>query len=152
MGRVKTFTDLGMRADRIRDPKTADVDLEPDEEYEPEYRLFEGPKYRFSLLLGSGSIWHGPLGAIKQNGVPSCGWCGRPVVVRAVAYTLRDGTRFAGHTVRPAPQEVEPLEAYAYCLNCDRSGKDRAIGTAEPKPERVRRVYTPTPGLKGGVG
>lgn len=151
MGRVKTFTDLGWRPESIEDER-GDTDLEPEEEYEPGYRMFEGPKFGFSLLLGEGGIWHGPLGSIVGDGIPTCRWCGRPVVVRTVSYLLHDGTRFTGHTIRAGHQEVAPLAAHVYCLSCDRSGQDTVIGTAENKPEKVRRVYAPAPGLRGGVG
>lgn len=81
---------------------------------------WEGPRYRFTWLVGESRTWDGePCRGSR------CSFCG-----------------------------AARLPAYAYCLGCDRSGRDRdipTVGEDELARKRVRTVYEPGP-LQGGKG
>jgi hypothetical protein len=151
MVREIPFSQLGWRPESIVDTHDSH-DLEPEPEHEP-FRLFEGPRYRFPLLLGQSRNWSGPLGGLdpRETGAV-CRDCGRPVVAARIRLTTTDGHRVDTHVVRPCVLPAEPLPTHAYCLTCDRCGRDNAIRPATERPSRTRRVYAPDPALKGGVG
>ena len=151
MVREIPMSQLGIRPESVVDDRLS-VELEPEPEYD-EFRLFEGPRYHFSLLLGSSSVWAGRLTAFvgRETG-PVCRFCGRSVVVARIRMRLKDGTRVDVQEVRPGVLDNAPLRGHVYCLGCDRSGKDSEIGAAKERPDRVRKVYAPELGLKGGLG
>lgn len=148
--RVKTFTDVGIRADAIVDPKGHHPQVEADEDEVVEWELFSGPRFRFGLLLGESSIWSGPPRAVDGDALQRCRFCGRPIVVARIRARLKDGERLDTRVARPAPVPCKPLESHVYCLGCDRSGRDSEIRAADVKPAEPRRAYTPDPVLKGG--
>jgi hypothetical protein len=150
MVREISFSQLGWRPESIVDAHDSH-DLEPEVEHDA-IRFFEGPRYRFPLLLGQSRAWTGPLGGLESRETGAvCRDCGRPVVAARIRLTTTDGHRVDTHVVRPCVMPARPLPAYAYCLTCDRSGRDASIPPATPRPDRTRRVYTPDPALKGGV-
>lgn len=86
---------------------------------------WEGPRFDFALLLGESPTWAGP-GSLEVWGERS-GWT----------------CRFCGHYGEDVP-------IVAYCLGCDRSGRDRAIPVGK---ERTEAKKAPEKGgLKGGKG
>lgn len=86
---------------------------------------WEGPRYTFALLLGEGAVW---------SGADSL-WLWHAGRKRWVC-------RFCGHYGRGLP-------LVAYCLGCDRSGRDLVIPKGRPRAE----VSKPKDdGLRGGVG
>ena len=145
MARTKTFTDWRLRPEafsttqanathsrgrrRIEGawaPLVADddrpTDPEADQDDEPVWCTF-GPRMRFAWLIGESSIWAGPasIGIDHHGHERRCLLCGK----------------------------LEVLPPHAYCLGCDRSGRDVEIGPA-PLRKRVRRVYQKSK-LKGGT-
>lgn len=90
----------------------------------------EGPYFSFALFLGESAVWSGPDANLA--------WIrGRRVC------------RFCGHFRRGLP-------LVAYCLGCDRSGRDSVIPRGRPRTEAVRRpeaaqVGTGGVALKGGM-
>lgn len=119
------FGRLGIDPDTIPDPRTSDVTALDDDA--PGW--FEGPRLRFSWLIGESPTWAGP-------------W--------SLRITAADGSivcRFCGHLAK--------MPSYAYCLGCDRCGREALLGPLGPLGRRVRgrRAYAPDPsGLRGGVG
>jgi hypothetical protein len=91
----------------------------PDEEYGP----FEGPRLSFSWLLGESPTWSGPesVTLYYPEGQALC--------------------RFCFHLRR--------MPAYAYCLGCDRAGRQHLI---PPAPLRKRVKARKGERLKGGTG
>jgi hypothetical protein len=86
---------------------------------------WEGPRYDFALLLGGSPTWSGPESL----------WLWHSGRKRWVC-------RFCGHYGARLP-------LVAYCLACDRSGRDLVI----PKGKRRTEAKEPKDdGLKGGVG
>lgn len=151
MVREIPMSQLGMDPNRILDEEASGADLEP--EGEDAGPLFEGLKYHFSWLLGESSIWDGPLGAVEiVDGLGRCRFCGRIVAVSQVVVEIK-GTRCEAFSIRAHPRHPgKSLPDHAYCLNCERCGKDKEIGTMATQPKPTRKVYSPDPVLKGGQG
>jgi hypothetical protein len=93
---------------------------------------WEGPRLGFAWLVGESPTWSGPESVWLWDSERAAWVC-----------------RFCSH--------LERLPAVAYCLGCDRSGRDRAIGepTGADLGKRAAergRVYAPPVGIKGGTG
>lgn len=121
------FSTLGINPDRFNAAKLRDYRNDPPDEGDDEFGPFEGPRLHYSLLLGESPTWSGPesLWLYFLDGQRVC--------------------RFCFH--------LSKMPAYAYCLHCDRAGREMLIGPA-PLAKRVkaRHAYTPDPVLKGGQG
>lgn len=101
VGRESTFTDLRFDVSR-----------------------WEGPRFRFELLLGLGHPWDGPD-------------------AQRVMVAGRRRCRYCGHLRR--------LSGGTYCLGCDRCGREAKI--PRPTAAEMARPKVPTcDGLRGGTG
>lgn len=93
-----------------------------------EASLWDEPHWQFTWLLGESSIWSGAISLWESV------WSERQQV-----YVWR--CRFC---------KGRKLPACAYCLNCDRSGRDREMQRiARPEPSARRSMKQD--GLRGGL-
>jgi hypothetical protein len=87
-----------------------------------------GVRLAFRLLLGSSATWKGGAGLICAREDPETGlWAWECSICRGAK-----------------------LPSYAYCLGCDRCGRELAIGQAT-EAEKSESVATEVDGLKGGL-
>lgn len=123
------FSQIGLDPNKIPDRRDEGDDEAPPAV--PSYDWDGPPPFHFPILLGLGPTW-------GREGVP-----GLP------AYVV-DGVIVCGACCRYAR-----LSGSMYCINCDRSGRDREIGRPSELDLRRReetRKYTPPAHLAGGKG